>query len=381
MRRRDFLRATVVGVGVVALNPRSFSKALAATCSASGPYGALGPADVNGIKLPAGFTSRVVARSGSKVSGTRYEWHTAPDGGATFALSDGGWVYVSNSELDSTGGAGSLRFGADGSIVGATRILSKTNRNCAGGPTPWGTWLSCEEIDRGRVFECDPLNRTAAVARLPLGRFKHEAAVVDGVAQTVYLTEDEADGCFYRFRYPTPNDLSSGTLEVATVDIDGFVGWTAVPDPAATSTATRYQVPGSTVFKRGEGAWYGNGVVYFTTSGDNRVWAYDVATQAISVIYDDDTSCNPVLTGVDNVVASSSGDLYVAEDGGDMQLVILAPDGSVSPFLQITGQDGSEITGPAFAPSSDRLYLSSQRGGFRGKGITYEIKGPFRSSV
>lgn len=381
MNRRVFLRATIVGAGAMALNPRSFSQALAGTCSASGPYGPLGAADTNGIKLPAGFTSRVVARSGSKVSGTRYEWHTAPDGGATFALSDGGWVYVSNSEVDSTGGAGSIRFASDGSIVGATRILSQTNRNCAGGPTPWGAWLSCEEVDRGRVFECDPLNKTPAVARLGLGRFKHEAAAVDGVAQAVYLTEDEPDGRFYRFRYPTANDLSYGTLEVATVDSDGLVAWTVVPDPAASSTATRYQVPESTVFNGGEGAWYGNGVVHFATSGDNRVWAYDVTTQLISVIYDDDTSCNPVLTGVDNVVVATSGDLYVAEDGGDMQLVLLAPDGSVSPFLQIAGQDGSEITGPAFAPSGHRLYLSSQRGGTRGRGITYEIKGPFRTSA
>ena len=373
------MRATVVGAGLMALNPRSFSRALAGTCSASGPYGALGPADHNGIRLPAGFVSRVVARSGSNVPGTQHVWHSAPDGGATFSLSDGGWAYVSNSEVDSNGGAGSIRFRSDGSIAGAARILSRTNRNCAGGPTPWGTWLSCEEVGKGRVFECHPLNRTPAVARLALGRFKHEAAAVDGAAQTVYLTEDERDGRFYRFRYPIPDNLSTGTLEVAAVDRRGFVTWLPVPDPAATLTATRYQVPWSTGFNRGEGAWYGKGVVHLTTSGDNRVWAYDVRTQLIRVVYAPGTSCNPVLTGVDNVVASTSGDLYVAEDGGDMQLVILAPDGSVSPFLQIMYQDGSEITGPAFAPRGDRLYLSSQRGGSLGRGITYEIRGPFRS--
>jgi secreted PhoX family phosphatase len=79
---------------------------------------------------------------------------------------------------------------------------------------------------------------------------------------------------------------------------------------------------------------------------------------------------------VDNVVVARSGDVYVAEDGGNMQLVILGPDESVSPFLEVTGQSGSEITGPAFSPDGSRLYFSSQRGG--SGGITYEVRGPFR---
>ena len=106
------------------------------------------------------------------------------------------------------------------------------------------------------------------------------------------------------------------------------------------------------------------------------MWRYDVVAQQLSVVYDDGTSCTPVLTGVDNVLVGRAGDVFVAEDGGNMQLVLLAPDGSVSPFLEITGQSGSEITGPAFSSDGTRLYLSSQRA--NSTGITYEIRGPFR---
>ena len=102
-------------------------------------------------------------------------------------------------------------------------------------------------------------------------------------------------------------------------------------------------------------------------------------TETISVVYDVNTTCNPVLRGVDNVTGSPSGDIYVAEDGGDMQVVLLGDDGSVSPFLQVLGQPKSELTGLAFTPAGDRLYFSSQRGGPNTTGITYEVAGPFRS--
>jgi len=81
-----------------------------------------------------------------------------------------------------------------------------------------------------------------------------------------------------------------------------------------------------------------------------------------------------VLTGVDNVTVSRSGDVFVAEDGGDMQVVILSPEGEVAPFLQIF-VEGSELTGPGFSPDGRRFYFSSQRN----PGRTYEINGPFRT--
>ena len=147
---------------------------------------------------------------------------------------------------------------------------------------------------------------------------------MDAGRKIVYLTEDEPDGNFYRFRYQKPAKLTKGVLEVATVGAGGHVAWTAVPDPKGVTVMTRYQVAGTTVFDGSEGAWYGDGVVHFTTKGTNQVWAYDGATETISVVYDVRTTCNPVLRGVDNVTGTPSGDIYVAEDGGDMQVVLLA---------------------------------------------------------
>jgi secreted PhoX family phosphatase len=80
---------------------------------------------------------------------------------------------------------------------------------------------------------------------------------------------------------------------------------------------------------------------------------------------------------VDNLTASSRGDLIVAEDGDDMELVLITPDREMAPLLRVVGQDASELAGPAFDPSGRRLYVSSQRGGPDGFGITYEIRGPF----
>ena len=109
-------------------------------------------------------------------------------------------------------------------------------------------------------------------------------------------------------------------------------------------------------------------------------WTQELTkNQNIIVLYDHSTHPNPILSGVDNIVFSSSGDLFVAEDGGNMQIVAIDSDGSLVPILQIMGQDESEITGPAFDPSNERLYFSSQRGksGSASDGVTYEVKGPF----
>ncbi|MFC8897284.1 alkaline phosphatase PhoX [Streptomyces cinereoruber] len=384
MERRGFLRGAVIGTSAAAFGGSLWHGAAFAAPAqpGAGPYGALGPADANGIQLPAGFTSRVIARSGQTVTGTSYTWHSAPDGGACFV--DGtGWIYVSNSEINPNGGASAVRFNASGTITGAYRILSGTRQNCAGGATPWNTWLSCEEVSLGYVYESNPWGGTA-YRRDAMGRFKHEAAAADPVRKAIYLTEDESDGCFYRFLPATWGNLSSGTLQVfkASTATSGTFTWQNVPDPDGSPTVTRNQVSGAKRFNGGEGCYYADDTVWFTTKGDNRVWQVNLAAGTYELAYDDSlVSGGAPLTGVDNVTGTASGDLYVAEDGGNMEICVITPDDVVAPFLRINGQSGSEITGPAFSPDGRRLYFSSQRGtsGSSSGGITYEVTGPFRA--
>jgi secreted PhoX family phosphatase len=340
--------------------------------------------DANGLHLPAGFSSRVIARSGAAVASTGLVWHGAPDGGACFPRPNGGWAYTSNSELPLIGGASVIELDSVGNIIAARTILSGTNLNCAGGPTPWGTWLSCEEWELGHVWECS-LDGGPAKMQHDLGTFAHEAVALDPVRRRVYLTEDQPDGRFYRHVPSTWGNLSSGKLCAASVTWDnsqrlaGTVKWRDVPDDLSAriwpiSTYT-------TGFNGGEGCWHDGGLIYFTTKGDNRVWTYDAATERLEVIYDVALTPNAALRGVDNIVMSRSRDLYIAEDGGDMQICIITPDRIVAPFLQLDGHAGSEITGPAFNPRGDRLYFSSQRGHNNSvlSGVTFEVSGPFRS--
>jgi hypothetical protein len=369
MDRRELLRLGGAGV-VFALG----APLLAGCDPVQLRYGSLGPPDANGLRLPAGFTSRLVATSGSVVAGTSHVWHAAPDGGACFPAPGGGWVYVSNSEVPGPGGGvGALRFDPVGAIVGACTVASGTDRNCAGGATTWGTWLTCEESSRGRVLECDPL-AGGATARPALGLFQHEAAAVVPSSGHVYLTEDRTDGCFYRFRPTVAGDLADGALEVLT-DVGGTLGWAPIPDPRAASVSTRYQVATARHFTGGEGIWHHGGAVFFSTKGDNRVWRHGLGTGGgagtLEVFYEA-TGSTP-LTGVDNIAGSANGDLWVAEDGGDLQVCLVDGGGNVGAFLQLTGRSGTELTGPAFSPDGTRLYVSSQRN----PGETFEITGPF----
>jgi secreted PhoX family phosphatase len=380
------LRAAMIGAGVTAFGNTLTPSAMAAPAqNGPSPYGALQPADANGVLLPSGFTSRIVARSGQQVASTGYTWHSAPDGGAVFA--DGtGWIYVSNSEIDPGGGASAIKFSSAGAITAAYRILGNTRQNCAGGAMPWKKWLSCEEVDRGFVYECDPLGpASAAIQRPAMGRFKHEATAADPVRKAIYLTEDVTDGCLYRFVPTTWGNLASGTLQVlrAGTATSGSFTWATVPDPDGSPTATRNQVSGAKRFNGGEGLHYANDTAWFTTKGDNRVWQLNLANSTYELAYDDSlvSPGTAPLSGVDNVTGTASGDLYVAEDGGNMEICIITPNDIVAPFLRLSGQSASEITGPAFTPAGNRLYFSSQRGtsGSSSGGITYEVTGPFRS--
>jgi uncharacterized protein len=424
--RRRFLRQSLAASGVFAVGPAFWAAAAQGAAPLASPSAPpIGPsARVSNIPqlagtltevtvagdpatrmlVPRGFTVREIARTGRPaVPGGAYVWHRRPDGGAVFPMEDGGWVYVSNAEVTTKGGGGvgALRFNAQGDVVDSYSICSGTTTNCAGGPTPWGTWLTCEEIDDGLVYECDPTGREKAVAAPMLGAFKHEAAAVDPVHGHIYLTEDTPDSNLYRF---TPArrladgrfDLSSGVLEAAIVDGDPLrapsaVRWARVPNPTPRlaamrgDTPTRKQVPGAAAFNGGEGCWYHDGMVYFTTKGDNRVWALDTRSAMLDLVYDKqrDAGFSPGMDDVDNVTVSAGGDIVVAEDGAEMRLVVVGPGMKPFELLNVIGHEGSEICGPAFSPDGSRLYFSSQRGpaGTEADGRTYELRGPFFSGV
>ena len=218
--------------------------------------------------------------------------------------------------------------------------------------------------------------------RPALGSFQHEAVAVDPVGRRLYMTEDRGDGGLYRFTPAAYPDLGAGLLEVM---LDGG-GWAPVPDPAGITAPTRQQVVGMRQFNGGEGIWFDSGTVYFSTKGDNRIWAHDTATGGLTTIYDRAATPDAPLSGVDNLTVSRAGEIFVCEDGGDMEICVIEPGGAVAPFLKLVGEAaeglpdrGNELAGVVFDPSGDRLYFAAQRA--FGFGAVYEVTGPFRAGV
>lgn len=379
------------------------------------------------IAVPAGFAIRAIATSQLPVQTpaasapmSSYRWHSFPDGGACYTRPEGGWIYTSNAEVPQLplGGCGAISFNAAGETEAAYPILTGTRQNCAGGKTPWNTWVSCEEVRDGLCFECDPYNESEGIAKPSLGLFPHEAIAVDSIHNVIYLTEDTGDGRFYRW-LADPSDIQpdgrlameNGTLQVlniAGLEDGGYetddsalkqlrpVSWRDVIQPDKAQPDVRSEIesaganPPGTVFDGGEGLWYyelaagdipagghaaTRGVIFFTTKGDNRVWALDIENDLLELIFDN-SQIEPDFGDVDNLTVSPWGDVIVAEDppqAPSSRIMVVLPNQQARPLVEVF-HPGSEITGPAFSPDGSRLYFSSQRR--NGTGETYELRLP-----
>ncbi len=409
----------------------------------SSPFAMMGPlqpANADGIMLPAGFTSRVVAVVNQPpiASNPAFLWHSDPDGAGTFRTEDGGWIIVSNAEVrDNTtgsataglnpatsretaealgqlgGGVSALRFDSSGNLVDAYAVERDTTTNCSGGATPWGTWINGEEIVDGYMFECSPLRDGGPAVRLDrFGRKGHEMVAVDVAGRAIYHTEDAGgDDRFYRNIYtpaewPTggrPDLVNGGKLQALAVDA-GLDAARAGPTPIrwvdcindGRPQASVY-LPETTVFSGNEGVWYLNGFIYFSTKGDDNIWVIDTLGNTIESLYDPARNvpgspvdpAEPAMFGVDNICMTLDGEMLVVEDGGDMRCMVLLPDGSTIPLLRLPGEpDVTEVTGPTFSPDGRKLYVAGQRSqpvgapaAFRVGGVIYEITMPFAVRV
>lgn len=367
------------------------------------------------LALPEGFEYRAFGREGSPMAdgGPTPRAH---DGMAAFSMPDGSIRLIRNHEsrdppgyarrlvpagaaYDPLAGGGTTTLVVRPDESGIPRLerdfasLGGTLLNCAGGPTPWGSWLSCEETTQGvargwsaphgYVFEV-PAGAEGPVPATPLramGRFTHEAIAIDPLTGVVYETEDLNRRCgFYRFIPDTPGFLADGgRLEMLAVDgspgVDLRTGrrmgarlpvsWVPIedPDPAdgerrPTAVAEQGLVRGAARFSRLEGCWYADDSVYFhSTNGGvahcGQVWRY-IPSEEVLILVFESPSAN-VLEGPDNITASPRGGLLICEDsGGVNHLRGLTPDGRIFDFARNI-MNHREFAGACF--SSDGRYL------------------------
>jgi hypothetical protein len=382
--------------------------------------------------LPSGFSYIVISKHGETMSDGNIvpDYH---DGMGCFAGADGGLILVRNHEIPlyfpfnpespapryaydpkSSGGTTTVWLNEKLEIVKHYLSLTGTIRNCSGGKTPWGTWISCEEAANegwmmgkrhGYNFEVDPLKKLQLAQPLKaMGRFNHEAVAVDSATGIVYQTEDNTRGCFYRFVPNELNNLEKGGILQALKFVDDRIKHTTInslqlnkkypcqwvtieePDPEEDTVHKQAQEKGAAIFVRGEGIVAHADGIYFSccsggTQGAGQFFKYtpnqDDKVGSIELVFE--ATADGVLEKPDNITINQWSDLIVCEDNSlDTQCLIgLTPQGKV---YYIASNTQSEWSGACFSPDGKTLFANIHKK----PGMTVAIQGPWdtlRNSV
>lgn len=424
LNRRNFIGATGAAFSGLLLNGCTGRSAPPTSAPSSfADYGPLVPDPAGMLDLPRGFSYRLLSSLGNAMT----DGCTVPDkadGMGCFSLGNDEIVLIRNHELvpaDDAGGVLAKGFGTrDGAIVpgGTTSIvldattlevkrefrsLAGTIRNCSGGITPWGSWLTCEEAptgpgqrfgeglaeNHGWVFEV-PANATGLIDAVPLkamGRFNHEAACIDPRTGIVYLSEDRDDSVLYRFVPTTPGRLGDGGLLQAMV-VEGLSdtrNWTSA-DMAVGSRHTvrwidcddvespnddlrsRAAAKGAAVVARGEGIHTGTDEIFVcSTNGGQRklgqilrlVPGTGGEPDQIELFFE--SQSKDQFNYGDNLTVGPNGHLIVCEDQYtevvDNHLRGITPDGRAYTLGRLRMQ--TELAGGCFSPDGKWFFVNA----------------------